>query len=168
MYYVRNQKKGLFWPPGLVVFPFQREIHFEFEWPMQSLKWTPDGTGSHREGHDVTDPWGDGLRRDCMQKLLTQNPLFQTGEKRRVGSGSQRTLVRRPVLTGLCIYMLTSQQRSISFMSRTQWLRTPLWVNNVPKYQSCDWIQPPGKSVGFKEITTASTQDNGPEILYWV
>lgn len=130
---------------------------------------------SHREGGVTSAQWP--LRamdwdvtacRNCWPK----NPTFpkRREEKRSwtsvTMSSSPEASSHRALYLLLC--MLTSQQRSISFTSRAQWLRTPLWVNNIPKYQSCDWIQPPGKSVGFKEITAASTQDNRPGLFYWV
>ena len=100
-----------------------------------------------------TDPWADGLRRDCTQTSLTQHPPSWFDQRKKTWiwmitvnsgpeAGSHRALY-------LLLYTFTSRQRSISFLSRTQWLRTQLRVNNVPKYRSCDWTQPLGKTVGY-------------------
>lgn len=145
-----------------------------FEWPSPSLKWTPDGTGPLTEKgawRQHSDPWG--RRTETWLHAESADPKTQLSQREEKRSWTSVTMSSSPEASShralyLLLCMLTSQQRSISFMSRAQWLRTPLWVNNIPKYQSCDWIQPPGKSVGFKEITAASTQDNRPGLFYWV
>lgn len=116
-----------------------------------------------------TKPKGDGLRRDCSQILLTQKPLERRGKE---GRSWTRVAMKSSPQAGshrvfyLLLYTLTSRQKSISFMSKMT--KNRFWVNNVPKYQSCDYIQAPGKSVGFKESTVALMQDNGLEMLHWV
>lgn len=154
IYYLRSQKKGLFWPPGLVAFPLQRDLWLwvsGFEWPSPSLKWTPDGTGPLTEKgawRQHSDPWG--RRTETWLHAESADPKTQLSQREEKRSWTSVTMSSSPEASShralyLLLCMLTSQQRSISFMSRAQWLRTPLWVNNIPKYQSCDWIQPLGK-----------------------